>query len=177
MIIIGIDPGTATTGYGIIKIKNPRSPAGSGIGDRQKAKSKNRLRCLDYGVIQTDPSLSPEERLKKLHNTLSKLLREYQPKVLATEKLYFFKNLKTAIPVSQAQGVILLAAAKKKIEVQQLTPLEVKMGICGYGRAEKTQIQRMIKGILDLKEIPRPDDAADALAIAVCCAIKTRKGA
>ena len=157
MIIIGIDPGTATTGYGIIKVKS------------QKSKVKSRLKCLGYGVIQTGPSLPPELRLRKLHNALSKLLRAYKPTILATEKLYFFKNLKTAIPVSQAQGVILLEAAKKKIEVHQLTPLEVKMGICGYGRADKVQIQRMVKEILNLKEIPKPDDAADALAIAICC--------
>jgi crossover junction endodeoxyribonuclease RuvC len=163
MIIIGIDPGTATTGYGIIKVK------------RQKAKGKSRLKCLGYGVIKTDPSLSSEERLKKLHSALSKLLREYKPKILATEKLYFFKNLKTAIPVSQAQGVILLTASKKKIKVHQFTPLEVKMGICGYGRADKTQVQRIIKEILALKEIPKPDDAADGLAIAVCCAFKQRR--
>ncbi len=164
MIIIGVDPGTATTGYGVIKIKNHPVESGTRI--------KNRLKCLGYGVIKTNPSLSSEERLKKIHNALSKLLREYKPKILATEKLYFFKNLKTAIPVSQAQGVILLAAAKKKIEVHQFTPLEVKIGICGYGRAEKKQVQRMIKEILQLKEIPKPDDAADGLAVAVCCAFK-----
>lgn len=157
MIIAGIDPGTATTGYGMIR------------------KIKNKLRCLDYGIIQTDPGLLPEERLKKLHLGLSKLLNKYKPKILATENLYFFKNLKTAMTVSEAKGVILLTAAKKKIKVWQFAPLEVKMGICGYGRADKTQIQRMIKEILNLKEIPKPDDAADALAIATCCAFKIQK--
>jgi len=162
MIIIGIDPGTATTGYGVIKKVKSR-----------KTRTKNsELKCLDYGIIQTDPSLSTEERLRKLHNSVSKLLNNYKPEVLVTERLYFFKNLKTAIPVAQAQGVILLAAARKKIQLEEFTPLEVKMGICGYGRADKTQIQRMIKEILNLKEIPKPDDAADALAIAVCWAVK-----
>ena len=154
MIIIGIDPGTATTGYGIIK------------------KTKNNLKCLGYGVIKTNPSLAPEQRLKKLHLELFKLLRRYKPKVLAVENVYFFKNLKTAMPVSQAKGVILLTAAKKKIPVYEFPPLQVKMTICGYGRATKQQIQKMIKETLNLNEIPKPDDAADALAIAICCTVK-----
>ncbi|MBZ9572730.1 crossover junction endodeoxyribonuclease RuvC, partial [Patescibacteria group bacterium] len=124
----------------------------------------------------TKPGLPPEQRLRKLELGLSRLLREYEPDVMAVENLYFFKNLKTAIPVSEAKGVVLLTAAKKKIRVWQFAPLEVKMGICGYGRADKTQVQRMIKEILNLKEIPKPDDAADALAIAVCYAFKNPKG-
>ena len=162
MIIIGIDPGTATTGYGVIKVK------------RQKAKAKNRLKCLGYGVIETDPSLSPEERLRKLHNGLSRLLSKYKPKIMAVERLYFFKNSKTVIPVGEARGVILLAAVKKKIKVCELSPLEVKMGICGYGRADKKQVSRMVREILDLEEIPKPDDAADGLAIAISCVFKNR---
>lgn len=166
MIIVGIDPGTASTGYGVIrKIKS------------QKSKIKNNLKCLGYGVIKTEPSLPFEQRLRKLNLELSKLLNRYKPGVLAVENIYFFKNLKTAIPVSEAKGVILLAAAKKKIKVWQIAPLEVKMGICGYGRADKTQVQRMVKEILTLKEVPKPDDAADALAIAVCCAFKKPKRA
>ncbi|MDI6882926.1 MAG: crossover junction endodeoxyribonuclease RuvC [Patescibacteria group bacterium] len=157
MVIIGVDPGIAKVGFGVIrKVKS------------SKLKVKNGLRCLDYGIIQTDHGLPPEQRLKKIYLGLIKLLRKYKPKVLVTEKLYFFKNLKTAIPVSEAKGVILLTAAKKKIKIQQLTPLEVKIGICGYGRAQKKQIQRMTKEILGLSEIPKPDDAADALAIAIC---------
>ncbi len=154
MIIIGIDPGTARTGYGVIR------------------KVKNRLKCLGYGIIETKPGFPPEQRLKKIHLELSKLLNRYKPKVLAVENIYFFKNLKTVIPVSEAKGVILLTAAKKKIKVWQLAPLEVKMGVCGYGRADKKQVARMIKEILKLKEIPKPDDAADGLAIAVCYAFK-----
>ena len=126
-------------------------------------------------MIETSPSWSPENRLKKIHLELSRLLNQYKPEIMVVERLYFFKNLKTALPVSEAKGVILLAAAKKKIKVQQLTPLEVKMGICGYGRADKKQVARMIKEILKLKEIPKPDDAADGLAIAVCCLAKNHK--
>lgn len=156
MIITGIDPGSVITGYGIIR------------------KTKKGLKCLDYGVIETNPSLPPEQRLHKLHLELLKLLRQYKPGILVVEKVFFFKNLKTAMPVSEAGGVVLLTAAKKKIKVKQLTPLEIKMGICGYGRADKKQVQKMIKEILKLKEIPRPDDAADALATAVCWAYSTK---
>ena len=160
MIIIGIDPGTAHTGFGIVRAKKKRE------------RGKSNLKCLGYGIIETKRGLPPEQRLKKIHLELSKLLNRYKPDVLAVENIYFFKNLKTAIPVSEAKGVILLTAAKKKIKVGELAPLEVKMGICGYGRADKEQIQRMVKEILTLKEVPKPDDAADALAIAVCYAFK-----
>lgn len=155
MIILGIDPGTASTGYGVIKrIKC------------QKTKDKEVLGCLGYGLIQTDPSLKAEERLRILNNELNKLIKKYQPKVLVVESIYFFKNLKTVIPVSQAVGVILLTAAKKKIPVYRFTPLQVKMAITGYGWAEKKEVQKKIKVLLKLKEIPKSDDAADALAIA-----------
>jgi len=158
MIIIGIDPGTATTGYGVIKT------------EPERRKSKNNLRCLEYGIIETNPSSSPEQRLKRLNNELNKLLRKYTPQVLAVESVFFFKNLKTAIPVSEAKGVILLTAAKKNICVRQFTPLQVKMTICGYGRGTKIQIQKMVKQILNLAKEPKPDDAADALAVAILCA-------
>jgi len=158
MIILGIDPGIAATGYGTIR-----------TSDKQRA-INNKLKCLGYGVIQTDPQFSSGERLKRLNNELDKLIKKYQPDILAVENVYFFKNLKTAMPVSQAKGVILLTAAKKKIPVYEFTPLQVKMTIVGYGRADKKQIQKMVKVLLNLKEVPRPDDAADALAIAICCA-------
>lgn len=151
MIIIGIDPGTATTGYGVIRVK-----------------VKNKPDCLDYGIIETDRLWTQEKRLKKIHIEISKLLREYKPDVLMVEKVFFFKNLKTALPVSEAIGVILLTAAKKNIPVERLTPLQVKMNITGYGRATKKEVQEKVKKILKLKEIPKPDDAADALAIAIC---------
>jgi len=118
MIILGIDPGTATTGYGIIK-------------------KTRALECVCYGLIQTDASSTPAQRLKKLNNELAKLIKKYQPEVLAIENLYFFKNLKTAMPVSQAKGVILLTAAKKNLPIHEFTPPQVKMAVSGYGNAEK----------------------------------------
>jgi len=163
MIILGIDPGTATTGYGVIrKIK------------KTGAKGQGEVKCLDYGIISTNPSLPDGERLKKIHLEISRLIKKYKPMVLAVENIYFFKNLKTAFPVSQAKGVILLAAADKKIPAYELTPLQAKMAITGYGRADKKQVQKMVKVLLNLKEIPRPDDAADALAIAIACSFVNR---
>lgn len=167
MIILGVDPGVAITGYGVIKKIKSRPRGRALLKAEGKKKSKAKLKCLDYGLIKTKPSLAPEKRLKKIHNQINKLIKKYQPEVLAVERIYFFKNLKTAIPVAQAKGVILLAAAKKKIPVYEFTPLQVKMVITGYGRAEKKQIQKMVKVLLNLKELPRPDDAADALAIAL----------
>ncbi len=152
MKILGIDPGTATTGYGVIKVK----------------KRGDKLACLDYGSIITSPALNLCDRLKKIEKEVNKLINRFQPQILAVEKLYFFKNSKTMVSVSQAKGVILLAAAKKKVPVVEFTPLEVKMTIVGYGRAKKIQIQKMIQLLLDLEELPKPDDAADALALAVC---------
>jgi len=155
MIVMGIDPGIAKLGYAFIEIK----------------KKGGKLKTIDYGCITTSPDLSNGERLKKINNELNKLIKKYKPKVLAVESVYFFKNLKTAIPVSEAKGVILLTAAKKQLKVRQFTPLQVKMTICGYGRATKQQIQKMVKEILNLNKIPKPDDAADALAIAICCGV------
>lgn len=152
MIILGIDPGLASVGYGVLN------------------KDRSGLQCLGYGLIKTEPSSPTPERLKKLHNELNKIIQKYQPKVLAVENIYFFKNLKTAMPVSQAKGVILLTAAKKRMPVYEFTPLQIKMGVVGYGRAEKKQIQRTVQVLLNLEVIPKPDDAADALAAAVCCA-------
>jgi crossover junction endodeoxyribonuclease RuvC len=162
MIILGIDPGIASTGYGVIKIKS------------KKQKVKNNLSCLAYGLIKTLPSLAMPERLKKINNELSKIIKKYRPEILAVENIYFFRNLKTVIPVSQAKGVILLTAAKNKVPVQEFTPLQVKLSITKNGWAEKENVQKKIKRILNLKEIPKPDDAADALAIAVTCVIRGR---
>jgi crossover junction endodeoxyribonuclease RuvC len=164
MIILGIDPGIATTGYGVIRK----------IGS-QKTKNRKSLKCLEYGCIKTDSKLAASERLKKIHKKITEIITQHQPSILAVESLYFFKNLKTAIPVSQAKGVILLAAAQKKIPVVEFTPLQVKMVITGYGRAEKKQVQKKIKTLLKLKELPRPDDAADALAIALCYTILKKR--
>jgi crossover junction endodeoxyribonuclease RuvC len=161
MIILGIDPGTASTGYGVIK--------------RHESKIKH-FRCLEYGVIKTEPIFTAPERLMKLNNDLDKLIKKYRPEVLVMESLYFFNNFKTAIPVSQAGGVILLTAAKNKIPVHQFTPLQVKLAVGGFGRAEKEVVQKKIKSLLKLKETPKPDDAADALAIAATfCLYKKRQ--
>ncbi len=154
MIILGIDPGTARVGYGVVK------------------KVKTKFCCLGYGLIKTTPNFSTPDRLKKINNDLSKIIKKYQPNALIVENLYFFINAKTIMPVSQAKGVILLTAAKNKIPAFQITPLEVKMTITGFGRAEKTLVQKKIKKILKLKEIPKPDDVADALAIALTFFLK-----
>lgn len=151
MIVLGIDPGTATTGYGLVK---PRKAGG--------------FYCVKYGCITTKSSLPTPKRLQQLFNETSGLILKYKPKALAVENVYFFKNLKTAMPVSQAKGVIMLAAVKKKVPVFEYTPLQIKSAIVGYGNADKQQVQRMIRVLLNLKELPKPDDAADALAAAIC---------
>lgn len=163
MIILGIDPGTATTGYGVIRIKNK---------SKSKRSKKITFECIEYGFIQTSPSFSAPERLRKINNDLNKIIKKHQPSILAIESLYFFKNLKTAIPVSQAEGVILLTAAKKKIPVEFFTPLQVKSIITNNGWAKKEEVQKKIKRILKIKENLKPDDVADALAIAVSSALK-----
>ncbi|MFH1656751.1 MAG: crossover junction endodeoxyribonuclease RuvC [Candidatus Nealsonbacteria bacterium] len=164
MIILGIDPGLATTGFGVIR----------------KLKNNEDIETIDYGCIITKPDLNCGERLKIINNEINKLIIRHNPKILAIESLYFFKNLKTAMPVSQAKGVILLTAAKKKIPVHEFTPLQVKMTITGYGKAEKKQVQKMIQTILKLEEKPedkekRKDDATDALGVALCYVYQTKK--
>ncbi len=164
MIILGIDPGTATTGFGVIE---------------SQSEKEKKVKAIDYGCIITSPDSSAGDRLKTINNELNKLIKKHQPDVIAVESLYFFKNLKTVMPVSQAKGVILLTAAKKKIPVYEFTPLQVKMTVVGYGRAEKKQVQEMIKTIFKLEERPkdknkRKDDATDALGIALCYALTSR---
>jgi len=153
MIILGIDPGTASTGYGVIE-------------------KTSTLKCLDYNVIRTTPKSTPGERLRIINNEICKVIKNYRPDVLVIENVYFFKNLKTAIPVSQAKGSILLTAAKKRIPVSELSPLEIKLAVTGNGRADKKDVQEAIKKILKLESIPKPDHAADALAAAVTFCIK-----
>jgi crossover junction endodeoxyribonuclease RuvC len=150
MKILGIDPGTATTGFGLIK-------------------KERKLELIKYGCIKTSVDLSTGERLNKLHGELEKLIKTQKPDIVAVEDIFFFKNLKTAIKVSQARGVILFTAANLNIPIYEYTPLQVKQAVTTYGRAEKIQVQKMVKILLNLKEIPKPDDAADALAIAICC--------
>ena len=151
MIILGIDPGTAITGYGIIK------------------KTSKSLKVIEYGQINTSKDTNHEIRLKEIYNEITKLLNKHKPDILAVEKLFFFKNAKTLIPVSQSRGIVLLAGAKKNIPIYEFTPLQVKLIITGYGRADKKDVQKQIKKILKLKEIPRPDDVADALGVALTC--------
>ncbi len=155
MIILGVDPGTATTGYGVILAKSLNS------------KTKDNFKCLGYGSINTSPTMTMPDRLKKINNELNKILKTHQPKIMVVESLYFFRNMKTAMPVSQAKGVILLTAAKKNIPVREFTPPQVKMLVAGSGKAEKIHVQKKVKSIFGMKEMPKPDDAADALAIAL----------
>lgn len=170
MIILGIDPGTASTGYGVIK-KIKEKDASKRL---KKPKNGIGFECVEYNVIKTSPIHSAAVRLNQIHKELNKIIKFHQPTIIAVESLFFFKNLKTALPVSQARGVILMTAARKKLEIHEFTPLQMKMTIAGYGRAEKKDVQKIIKTLLNLKEIPKPDDAADALGIAICCALKLK---
>jgi crossover junction endodeoxyribonuclease RuvC len=153
MIFLGLDPGTATTGYAVIK-KLPRGE----------------YEILDYGVIETDKKLSDAERLVILRNDLKELLMHHKPKSAGVEKLYFESNAKTAMTVSQARGVVLVTLAENSVDLHEFTPLQVKSMICGYGKADKKQVQFMVQKTFGLKKLPKPDDAADALAIALCAA-------
>ena len=168
MIILGVDPGSVITGYAIIK--KQRIPSGS---------CEPALAVLDFGCIITDKFLTTGERLKKIHKETEKLIAKYKPEVISIEVLFFFKNLKTVMPVSQTRGVILLAAAQKKILVYEFTTLQMKMAIAGYGRAEKKQVREMIKKTVcldgfNLKEKNRKkDDAFDALGMAICASLKS----
>ena len=157
MIILGIDPGVATTGYGVVRMIEKRKG------------QKDSYSCIEYGAIKTEPKTPMPERLKKINKALAVLIKKNKPQVLAVENVYFFKNLKTAMPVSQVKGVILLNAAIANIPVYEFTPLQIKMTMTGYGRAEKFQVQEMVKRELKLEGALKPDDAADALATAICC--------
>ncbi len=152
MIILGVDPGTATTGYGIV------------------SKGKGGLSLKEFGCIKTEKTLPQAERLLLIKKGLNRIIKKHKPRLIAVEELFFFKNLKTAIKVAEARGVILAAAAEAKIVISEYTPLEVKIATVGYGRAEKHQVQKMVKAILGLKEVIKSDDAADAVAVAICAA-------
>lgn len=149
MIILGIDPGTATTGFGIIK------------------KSADKLSTLDYGVITTSEKLPMEARLEIIFDDLNEIIKKNKPDEIAVEKLFFATNSKTAISVGQSRGVVLLSASQNKLNLAEYTPLQIKQAVTGYGQATKKQIQQMVKNILLLKNLPTPDDAADALAVAI----------
>jgi crossover junction endodeoxyribonuclease RuvC len=151
MLAIGIDPGTALTGYGLV----------------QEDDEGNLLLC-EYGVIQTAAELPMQQRLLELHQGLLKIIHLHRPDSGAVEKLFFHRNVTTAISVGQARGVALLAMAESRLEVGEYTPLEVKMAVAGYGGADKNQVQQMVRVLLQLENVPQPDDAADALAVAIC---------
>lgn len=153
MRVLGIDPGTATTGFGLV------------VGQGGRA---NELRLEDYGVIRTKAGVPMPTRLLEIHEGLEELIGALRPDVLAVEELFFSSNVTTAISVGQARGVILLAGARAGLDVAGYKPNEVKQAITGYGAADKRQMQDMVRMLLGLAEVPRPDDAADAIAIALC---------
>lgn len=150
-IILGIDPGIADTGYGVVK----------------KEKNGN-LVCVDYGSIKTNSKIDLPERLEILSCRLTELIEKYQPAIIAVEQLFFCKNVKTALVVGHARGVVLLTAKENKVPIVEFTPLQIKQAVSTYGKASKLQVQKMVKLLLNLKELPKPDDAADALAAAIC---------
>lgn len=150
LTILGIDPGTATTGFGVV------------------VSNGSRLQGIACGCINTKSDRSVQDRLHQIFLETKALIRKYSPDVVAVEQLFFGINVKTALAVGQARGVILLAAAASDVTVTEYTPLQVKQALVGYGRADKKQVQYMVKTILALDEIPKPDDAADALALAIC---------
>jgi crossover junction endodeoxyribonuclease RuvC len=151
MLVLGIDPGTATTGYGLV------------FEDEC-----GKLQAVSFGVINTSSELEMPARLQNLYQQIEKLILLHQPEQGAVEKLFFQRNVSTAISVGQARGVVLLALANHDIPVAEYTPLEIKQAATGYGAAEKKQVQHMIKALLQLEKLPQPDDAADALAVALC---------
>jgi len=152
VIVLGIDPGTARLGYGLV------------------AREGSILSMVDYGCLETIRDRPPEQRLLIIHEGLTELIREHRPAAVGVERLFFNKNVQTAFAVGQARGVVLLAAAQFGLPVFEYGPHEVKLAVTGYGRAPKEQVQRMVQLVLSMSELPRPDDAADALAVAVCTA-------
>ena len=150
MIVLGIDPGLASTGFGVVERRG------------------GRLLALDGGVVQTDARTRPEERLGELHEALTRLLREHAPDAMALESLYFGANARSAFAVGQARGVAMLCAGQRAIPCSSYTPQQVKGAVCGHGRAPKEQVARMVAFMLGLHDIPRSEHAADALAVAVC---------
>ncbi|MCD6149284.1 crossover junction endodeoxyribonuclease RuvC [bacterium] len=150
MRVIGIDPGTATTGWAV-------------IGEKA-----GKVTPLAYGHISTSPKKTTAQRLKETADDIEEIILKYKPQEAAVEDIFFFKNVKTAVKVSQSRGAMLLTLEKLKVSIFEYTPLQIKQALTGYGRAEKKQIQLMVKSILKLKTIPRPDDAADAIAAAIC---------
>ena len=154
MKVLGIDPGLGRVGWGLI----------------EKADDSDQLKFLKYGLIETKSDQLETKRLQTIYRQVCGIIEEADPEIVAVEQLFFFKNHKTAFSVSQARGVIILATADNQKKITDLTPLQVKQAVTGYGRASKEQVQEMVKAILGLKKIPKPDDVADGLAIAICAA-------
>lgn len=150
MIILGIDPGIAIVGYGVIDYTG------------------NKFTVIDYGAITTPAGMEVPDRLNEIFNALNVIIDKYKPEFMAIEELFYNKNAKTVINVAQGRGVTVLTAARHHLPVYEYTPLQVKQAVVGYGRAEKKQVQQMTKVLLNLEKVPKPDDTADALAIAIC---------
>jgi len=151
MLAIGIDPGTAITGYGLVKEEEDGS-----------------LTVVDYGVIQTSAEDAMPDRLVQLYQQLKQVISLHNPQSGAVEKLFFARNVRTALSVGQARGVALLALAESSLSIAEYSPNEIKQAVVGYGGADKNQVQMMVQALLDLEQVPQPDDAADALAVAIC---------
>lgn len=147
--ILGIDPGIARMGWGVVE------------------ETRGKARAVDYGCFETEKNTAHEERLAAVHQELTRLIKKYRPDRVAVEKLFFSKNVKTALAVGEARGVILMTCAALGVPTVEISPKEVKQALTGYGQADKQQMQKMVQLMLGLKELPKPDDAADALAIAV----------
>lgn len=158
LVIMGVDPGSSVTGYGLVKTQ-----------------PGNEISLLDYGTIKTDSGFQPEEKLKKIYDGLVKVLRKSSPDEFAIEEAFYSKNAKTAMVMGQVRGVAILAAAQAQIPVAEYSPREIKQSIVGSGNASKSQVQFMVKNLLGLKKIPEPEDAADALAVALCHAQKIKE--
>ena len=156
MTILGIDPGTATTGFGVIKT----------------GKKSGSFSAVDFGVITTKKTAADAERLQTLAIDLATIIKKHRPDRVGVEKLFFAANQKTAMNVAQARGVVLLLCQQHHIPISEFTPLQVKNTLCGYGQADKKQVQFMVKQAFKLTAIPKPDDAADALAIALCAGLR-----
>ena len=150
MIILGIDPGYAVVGYGVLEFDG------------------NKFKVIEHGAVTTDASMNMFDRLKSIYDDINEIIERTRPDFMAIEELFFNSNQKTAINVAQARGVLLLAAMNHNVEIFEYTPLQVKQAVAGYGRADKNQVQQMVKLLLGLKEVPKPDDTADAVAIAIC---------
>ncbi|MDO4661704.1 MAG: crossover junction endodeoxyribonuclease RuvC [Tissierellia bacterium] len=150
MIVLGIDPGIALMGYGVVEFKS------------------NRVKMIEYGVVSTSSKTRTTQRLKILYDNLNDIINEYKPDEFAIEELFFNKNVKTAIEVGHARGVQVLCAENNNLPIYEYTPLQIKQAITGYGRADKKQMQLTVKTLLNLDKLPRPDDAADALAVSLC---------